>query len=300
MLLSPSPYGFRNSHSILSWSFDGLDDSFALHNKGLRMNLPVIQDERDPMLITAILNCRYSDVLNRQMGLLLRKHPPGHVVPRRELKNTVCEMAPQRNSKGAYTSLKNIDRARLPSAQWTNLMILKSPPTASPISDWIQRLRIRNTVPQLTLHSVFPKEAYDPQDKSITLVITGSKYDDRAYMLFSEPCETRRRPFFSLAFGQEINSGRAEPRLWLSKHTNQPDSTAAVFESMEKARVAPQQCARTEFKRGQCELVAKVDRDRQLSASGELEWNIILELETYTHSFRESLGSLMHSSGKVR
>ncbi|KAI5365084.1 Putative heterokaryon incompatibility [Septoria linicola] len=255
MLLSPSPKGFRKAHNILSWSYDWIDDSFALQNKGLRIYLPVVEDESDPMRITAILNCRYQDESTKQIALLLKKHPPGMIVPKRELKATVCEMAPKNNSKGAFTSLKNLDRKFLPSAKWQNLMILKSPTNpdnVAPASIWEQKIRVRNYVQQLSLTNVHPKEAWSPQDDSITLVITGSPENDRGYMTFDEH-EGKKK--FSLIFAQqEANSGRAEPRVWLSKHGPITDETS-WYKTL--SRDQPQQCARIAFKKG----VTGMDRE---------------------------------------
>ena len=296
MLLSPSPKGFRKAHNILSWSYDWIDDSFALHNKGLRIYLPCVPDESDPQRITAILNCRYQDssMTNTQIALLLKKHPPGMIVPRRELKSTVCEMAPKNNSKGAFTSLKNLDRQYLPKATWQSLMILKSPSNPenlAPAAIWEQKIKIHNLVHQLTLTKVFPKEAFDPVQGSMTLVITGSHENDRGYLTFDQN-DSHSDKKFSLVFAQEVNSGRTEPRVWLHKHGTQSDDTA-LFKSLTLSKAQPQQCAKIEFKKGVQELVARVER--QLSDTGELEWRVKLYLEHYSHSFRESLGHLMHS-----
>ncbi|PIA91997.1 Vegetative incompatibility protein HET-E-1 [Cercospora beticola] len=290
MLLSPSAKGFRNAHNILSWSYDWLDDSFALQNKGLRIYLPVVEDNSDPMRITAILNCRYQDESTKQIALLLKKHPPGLVVPRRELKSTVCEMAPKNNSKGAFTSLKNLDRKFLPSAKWQSLMILKSPSNPeniAPVSIWEQKIRIQNSVRQLKLTNVYPKEAYDPQDDSVTLVITGSEETDRGYMTFDE---SDGRKKYSIAFAQEMNSGRTEPRIWLTKHSAPLDS-ATIFKELSKEQ--PQRSARVEFKKGLWELVVEVER--RSSTTGELEFVIKMSLEHYSLSFRK-FNHLMHSN----
>ncbi|KXS93802.1 hypothetical protein AC578_9467 [Pseudocercospora eumusae] len=281
MLLSPSPFGFRNAHDILSWSFDWLDDSFSLHNKGLRIRLPAIESQEDPMLLTAILNCRFSSSNMRQIAILLRRHPPGMTVPRRELTNVVCEMAPVRNSEGTFTAFKNLDRKHLPGAKWLDLMILKfpsNPDNSAPAHLWTQKIKVHNSVNQLHLlhDEVYPSEAWDPHECCMTLMITGSHESDRGYIVLADPDSGKKR--FNLIFGQEIHhSGRAEPRIWLSKYSALPD-TRAIYSALGQER--PQQSARIKFDKGVLELVAKVDR--VLTVDGDAEWRVHLQLEHYS------------------
>jgi hypothetical protein len=282
MLLSPSPYGFRNAHDLLSWAHDGIDDSFALHNKGLRIELPVINSGRDS--ITAVLNCRASRSSTTQIALLLRKHPPGMTVPRREMKSTVCEMAPARNEQGTYTSLLNLDRRKLSSAQWTELLILKSPLTqdyGASVADWKQKIRIRNSTRLLCLIGVYPPEAYDEEDSSLTLVLTGSHEDDRGYMIFQSRSNQRsKRVNFGLFFEMERHTG---PCLGLAKLEANTTEPAAILAS--KSTENLQRSARIEFTKGVDELVAKVERS--LTHEGEVDWTISLSLEHYSISFRD-------------
>lgn len=302
MLLSPSPFGFRNAHDILSWSFDWLDDSFSLHNKGLRIRLPAIESEENPMLLTAILNCRFSTSTMRQIALLLRRHPPGMIVPRREQTSVVCEMAPVKNTEGTFTAFKNLDRKHLPAAKWLDLMILKvpaNPSNSAPADLWTQKIRVHNSVKQLQLlhDDVYPKEAWDSQECCMTLMITGSHENDRGYVVLADSYETgiggskKIQKRFNLIFGQELASGRAEPRIWLTKYSALPN-TQAIYEAL--GREKPQHNARIKFDKGVLELVAKIDR--VLSVSGDAEWRVHLQLEHYSTSFMHKASTFVHGA----
>lgn len=295
LLLSPSPKGFRKAHKIVSWSHTWVDDSFDLHNKGLRIYLPVVQDPGDPKRIVAILNCRYSHEIRTQLAIYLREHAPRMIVPSRELKSTVCEMAPQLTESGTLTALDNIERAVLYHAKWKSLMILKSPippEHIAPGAVWEQKIKIHNLVDQLTLSKVFPPNAYDPHEEILTFFLTGSDEIDRGYMSFLDPDGKKQ---WSVLLQQESLSGSAKPRVWLCKHGTLADDTA-LFRTFRASNEELQKIARIEFRKGVLDLVAEVERD--LSQPTKSAWDVKLYLEKKTaSSSKGTWTSLMHGGG---
>ncbi|EME82069.1 uncharacterized protein MYCFIDRAFT_211539, partial [Pseudocercospora fijiensis CIRAD86] len=161
-------------------------------------------------------------------------------------------------------------------------MILKfpsNPDNSAPADLWTQKIKVQNSVNQLHLlhDEAFPSEAWDPNDCCMTLMITGSHENDRGYIVLADPDSGKKR--FILIFGQEIHrSGRAEPRVWLSKYSALPDSSRAIYSAL--GQVRPQQSARIKFDKGVLELVAKVDR--VLALDGDAEWRVHLQLEHYS------------------
>ncbi|KJY00606.1 hypothetical protein TI39_contig321g00009 [Zymoseptoria brevis] len=274
-LMAPSPYGFRYAHNILSWDSPGIDESFQLSNKGLRISLPAVQTPEHPHLLTAILNCRYDANSLTQIAILLRKQPHGRIVPTRELTSTVCEISAAPNSTAKLSTLRNLDRKYLPSAEWMDLLIVREKPNSSseaPGSIWTQVITIHNTIAHLEILQVHPSEAWDPRRKTMTFIMTGSPEYDRGYMVFGEKDGNGKRKF-GLAFGQEINSGRMEPRIWLTKCASVAEA-GVWFKGL--GSTIPRKSARVEFKKGRADLSAGVER--KLTAKGEVEWVIHVTL----------------------
>lgn len=289
LLLAPSPYGFRRAHNIMSWTQPGIDESFILSNKGLRISLPILESMKNPTLLTAVLNCRYSDNTTSQIALFLHKQPRGMIVPTRNFTSLVCAMSSYPKPDGTLTSIHNLERHKLPSAKWHDLMILREPPqeqTGAPAAIWNQKISIRNNVNQLNFIRVHPEEAWDPVGKTITLVMTGSREHDSGYIVLSERDDKYK---FILVFCQTMNSGTVEPRICLSRSTTLPSSPRAL----DTTHVAKK--TKTEFKKGVSELVASIERN--LSATGELEWIIKISLELSPHasttSFKNGLSHLV-------
>ncbi|CZT21340.1 uncharacterized protein RCC_07203 [Ramularia collo-cygni] len=284
MLMSPSPYGFRRAHNIVSWS-NPIDEAFQLANKGLRISLPAVRTAKNPELLTAILNCRYSDNTGAQIAVILRELPHQRTIPAREVTSTVCELTALKTETGGLSTLRNLERRHLPSATWQKLLILKEKPRQQredPGSAWTQKIKISNTVSQLRLMEVWPPEAYDSREGSVTFV----SEHERGYMIFGE--RDGKKKFISLAFGQELKSGRAEPRICLARYASLPD-VASVFRSLESSRRV-----KIEFKKGLSELLAEVEK--RLDSNGDLEWSISLRLEHYSDHLRSHLKQLVHRS----
>lgn len=291
LLIAPSPYGFRRAHNIVSWS-NPIDEAFQLANKGLRISLPAVRTAENPELLTAILNCRYSDNTRAQIAVILRELPHERTIPAREVTSTVCELTALKNDNGRMSTLRNLDRRYLPSAKWEKLLILKEKPREQredPGTLWTQKITIRNTVSQLKLIEVHPQEAYDSREGSLTFV----SEHERGYMIFSERDGGKKK--FSLAFSQELHSGRAEPRICLARYapSNQDSSSGAIFRSLEASRRV-----KTEFKKGMSDLIAEVEK--KLDGNGDLEWSVNLRLEHYSDHLRSSLMHLVHRDGKGR
>lgn len=293
MLFSPSPYGFRFAHDIRSWDNAGIDESYLLSNKGLRISLPILSSNPNLPAIpststhretfTAILNCRYASSSTSQLSLLMRKQPHGMIVPAKNLTTLVCDVAAYKKSDGSLTSLQNLDRKHLPSAKWQDLMILREPfhetPSNSAPDFWSQKILIHNHVPALILERAHPQEAWNPNDQSMSQVITGSAEHDRGYLIFFERDGGKKKKLI-LGFGQGVASGRLEPRICLLRDTGTPD-VAVIFSALERGA---QQRAKVEFKKGLSELSAEVGR--RMSEKGEVEWVIDLKMEHYSNLFK--------------
>lgn len=71
------------------------------------------------------------------------------------------------------------------------------------------------------------------------------------------------RRSFSLAFGQELKSGRAEPTVYLTRHNSLPDA-ASAFNSLQSSRRV-----NLEFKKGLSELLAELEK--RLDSDGDLQ-----------------------------
>lgn len=274
LLLAPSPYGFRRAHNIMSWTQPGIDESFILSNKGLRISLPILESSKDPKLLNAVLNCRYSDNTTSQIALFLHKQPRGMTVPTRNLSSLVCAMWSYPKGDGTLTSIHNLERKMLPSAKWHDLMILREPPkdkTEAPAAIWNQKITFRNTVSQLSFLKVHPDEAWDPTEKAMTFVMIGSPEHDHGYIVLSERDGKHK---FWLVFSQVMNSGTVEPRVSLTRSTTLPGRTWDTAHVKKRSK--------TEFKKGVSDLVAEVERN--LSSTGDLEWVIHIRTEHSAHS----------------
>lgn len=286
LLMAPSPYGFRRAHNIVSWS-NPIDEAFQLANKGLRISLPAVRTAENPELLTAILNCRYSDNTRAQIAVILRELPHERMIPAREVTSTVCELTALKNDHGRLSTLRNLDRRYLPSAKWEKLLILKEKPREQredPGTLWTQKITIRNNVSQLKLMEVWPTETYDSREGAVTFI----SEHERGYMVFGERDGKKK---FSLAFGQELNSGKVEPKVSLARYASHPDSTS-VLRSLDSSRRV-----RLEFKKGLSELFAEVEK--RLTPSGDLEWNINLRLEHYSDHLKSQLKHLVHREHKT-
>ncbi|KAK4621759.1 NADH kinase POS5, mitochondrial [Fulvia fulva] len=282
LLFSPSPYGFRRAHKIVSWSHPGIDESFSLSNKGLRISLPVLETQDSPRYITVILNCRYADNGITQLALFLKKQAHGMIVPTRNLTSTVCEVASYKKPDGVLTSIRNLDRKLLPQAKWMDPIVLREPvriESEAPGAIWTQKITIRNPIHNLVLQRVYPEQAWNAKEGTMTFVMTGSSEHDRGYMVFSERDGKKK---VVLAFGQEMQSGRAEPRVSLAKYSTVPDTTT-ILASLNATRT--EQSAKIELKKGLSELVATVER--RLNPDGDSEWAITLKLEHYSSLFKK-------------
>lgn len=274
LLLAPSPYGFRRAHDIMSWTQPGIDESFILSNKGLRISLPILTSTKDPTLLNAVLNCRYSDNTTSQIGLFLHKQPRGMVVPTRNFTSLVCAMWSYPKPDGTLTSIHNLERTQLPLAKWQDLLILREPPKdqfEAPAAIWNQKISFRNTVSQLSFLKVHPDEAWDHTEKTMTFVMIGSPEHDHGYIVLSERDGKHK---FILVFSQIMNSGTVEPRVSLTRSTSLPERIPPTREVQKRSK--------TEFKKNVSDLVAEVERN--LNSQGDLEWVIHIRTEHSAHS----------------
>ncbi|EME43659.1 hypothetical protein DOTSEDRAFT_54416 [Dothistroma septosporum NZE10] len=280
LLFSPSPYGFRHAHNIVSWSHPGIDESFYLSNKGLRISLPVLGTAESDRYITVILNCRNASSNLTQLALFLKKQPQGMIVPTRNLTSTVCEVASYKKPDGILTSIRNLDRTFLPSAQWQDLIILREPvkvESEAPGAIWTQKITIHNPIHNLILQRVHPSQAWNPQDSTMTFLMTGSPSHDRGYVVFTQRDSSSKNKIV-LAFGQSS----AEPTVRLTKYAEVPD-TKVILASLDAVKACD--FAKIELKKGSSELSARVQR--KLSREGDLEWAIDLRLEHYSSLFKK-------------
>lgn len=69
-IFATSPYDFRNGHNIVQWAELQWDESYEMTNIGLRVKLPIFED--NPLNFLAILNCRCDSNFTGPIALNLR------------------------------------------------------------------------------------------------------------------------------------------------------------------------------------------------------------------------------------
>lgn len=269
-LFAPSPLGFRHAHKIISWSTPGIDESFQLSNKGLRISLPTVESQG---ILNAVLNCREKPSNEQQEGpstrlqiaLLLRPQLQTMTVPAKKSTTTVCEVTTAINSRTkTISNLRTIERKFLPSAQWVDLLILREPVSEDSQKEslrWIQHIHFKDCTHKLVVVEAFPTEAWDAEQWTMSIVMTGSVEHDRGYLRLQDKSGKRR---FALTFGQEVRNGVAEPRIAL---TTDFDVLSPPFAKWRLQ--APRQSDSVKLKKGE-ELCAKIER--QYSTTGDVDW----------------------------
>lgn len=146
LLLSPSPFGFRNGRYIQNRQIVSEDDTYEMTNKGLRIGLPTWNSDEHGLI--AAFNCRDDSKSAYKQYILRLRTLSSHIKDFRKGRHLVCEV-----DRMPETHLsRQVNYAPGHERVWQDLMIVREGTTTTIAIDASPGIRIFGAFPEKNWH----------------------------------------------------------------------------------------------------------------------------------------------------